>query len=214
VRRSDRDFAGWSWCFFAFALLWAAATCRAQDSLSDGIYGRLRGDTILSVGAGSGAAIGELEKPLATLDLRARYLDSAGIVLAPQWRPERGAEFGIGLELRPFFLARLFLDSSFDRRFFDLLVDSIGIELGSFFGPLDRHFGSALFTGTGIDIPLGADGSRGFYLRIAARYLYASARDVGAPDGGRSEWLLLLTFYFRTAVTLGLAAREPPRYLY
>jgi len=198
-------------------LLFATVVASTQPSLAqydqgDGVYGRLTGDTILSYGAGFGLGVDASQTFFA--DLRARYLDSAGVVIAPEIRTNGEPAVGVAVEIRPLFLGKFLTDSYFGRSWLDLTVDSIGFEVGSWFGPLDQGAGVALLAGGGIDLPLDADGSSGLWLRLGARWIYAHERDIESPEGGESNVVIVAVLYFRSAVDLGIASWEPPSYTF
>ena len=52
------------------------------------------------------------QRPLPDLDLRARYLDTAGVVVAPEWRPGGRSRVVFGVDVRPLFPARFLIDAS------------------------------------------------------------------------------------------------------
>ena len=91
-------------------------------------------------------------------------------------------------------------------------MDSLGVDIGSWLGPWSGEFGAALLVGGGIDMPFGGQGDRGFWLRLAGRYIGASGGDKAAPGGGKSELVLMATLLYKTTVDVGLASWEPARY--
>ncbi len=203
--------------YFVAGFLFAAMVASAQLSLAqsdqgDGAYGRLNRDTILSYGAGYG--LGFDASHTFAADLRARYLDSAGLVVAPEIRANGEPAIAVAVEIRPLFLGKFLTGRYSGQSWLDLTVDSIGVEVGSWFGPLDKKTGAAFLVGTGVDVPLGADGSSGLWLRLGARWIYAHERDLGSPEveGGTSKVLITAVLYFRSAVDLGIASWEPRRY--
>ncbi len=199
---------------WVFALLWGPAQlpdrAAAQSLSGDGAYGRLQGDTTVSAGLGAGVATAVQQVYCA--DFRARYLDSAGLVLSPEWRPEGEAGLATAVELRPLFLGRFLTNQYTGRSWVDLTLDSIGLELGTWIGPLSEHTGVALLAGAGIDMPLGGDGQQGLWLRFGGRFYHALETDNAAPKGGRSEAIFAATLYYRATINLGLASWEPARY--
>ena len=115
----------------ALALLTAAPPLRAEG---DGVYGRLDGDLELRAEAGASfasggpsLAVGAAALYLNTAGLYARYTDALG---------SRGADvtrsIAAGLVLQPLFLARYGSDFEHGPPRLDLLVDSFGLEIGSF----------------------------------------------------------------------------------
>jgi hypothetical protein len=189
-------------------LLGIGATGRAEPETGDGLYRRFAGDLTLSSGAC--AALTVTGDPKIALDLRARYLDSIGVLAAPEWAlADQSAAVAVAIEIRPLFLARFLTNAYSGRAWVDLVVDSIGAELGTWLGPSDGHFGAAWLVGGGVEAPLNSRGDRGFWLRLALRYLRASASDQAAPSGGKSEVSVLAALIYRTTAKLGLASWEP-----
>lgn len=187
------------------AVLVFASAARA-DSPSDGVYGRLDGDFVLS--AGGGVAVLPESPPRLdwTFELRFRYLDSAGLLVAA----EGTDRIIVAGDFRPLFLIRFLLNEWSGRAFLDLLLDSIGFELGAAF--VDWHHpdsaGVALALGFGLDVPIVAP----VFLRLAARHVRAGAQDRAAPVEGIADWSFLAVLTLRGTVDLGIASREPPRY--
>jgi hypothetical protein len=202
--------ASWSLLALLSAFYGPTATGRAEPADGDGIYRRLDGDVILSAGVGGGFDTGLGAVYVA--DLRARYLDSAGWVVSPEWRPDGEGGVALAVDLRPIFLGKFLANRSLGRSWLDLTLDSLGFELGTWLGPLNRDLGAALLTGAGVDFPLGGSGGRGVWLRLGGRYHHAFAADRAAPAGGREEALLMATLYYRAAADFGLAGWEPRRY--
>jgi hypothetical protein len=191
-----------------------ALPCAAQEAGGDGLYGRFDSDTVLSLGAGAGASL-QLD-PVYTAELRARYLDSAGLAMAPEWNPAGDAAIALLAEIRPLFLARFLGNSYIGNRWLDLTLDSLGLELGTWLGPFERGLGVALALGGGIELPLGlAEGSaRGLWLRVGMRYVHASHTWMDSPAGGRGRALVFACLLYRTGVNAGLAGWEPRSYVF
>jgi hypothetical protein len=162
----------------------------------------------LSAGLG-GATTSEVHQKL-FFDLRARYLDVIGLAVSPEWNfgGQKGA-IAIVLDLRPLFIARFLSNAYFGRAWIDLLLDSIGAELGSWLGPSDHRFGAGLLLGIGVEAPLYPGESTGLWLRLAGRYVVASSNDKTSPQGGKSEFSVMMALLIRTAADLGLASWEP-----
>jgi len=126
----------------------------------DPMLGRIDGD--LSLGAALGATFAP-RSPRLTLDVRARYLSTAGAFVTYEdatsfslsSAPSRVVSFGV--EMRPLFLPRVFTGRDFGGNRLDLFVDSFAFELGVAF--LERP-GSAMTTtpaaklGIGMEFPL------------------------------------------------------------
>jgi hypothetical protein len=142
----------------------AAACLYAADVRAEGVvepsYGRVEGDVTLGVGVGAVVAPGG---PRAEAELRARYLETAGIfaayedgaIIDSSSEPRR--VLAGGLELRPLFLYRWLRGHETHRARWDLLIDSFGIELGlSWEQPQGGSFAShpGFQAGLGLEVPL------------------------------------------------------------
>ncbi|HEY3818448.1 MAG TPA: hypothetical protein VGL81_14840 [Polyangiaceae bacterium] len=143
----------------AASLALPAGTARA-DGRPEPTYGRLQGDVTLVAGLGGVVAArgGRAEG-----ELRVRYLESAGLfvtyedgaLVASAAEPTR--VLAAGLELRPLFLARWLTGRELQRARFDLVVDSLGLELGAMFEqPAGTSFASraGMQAGLGLEVPL------------------------------------------------------------
>lgn len=199
------------------ALALSPGLAAAQDG--DGVYGRLSGDVALSAGIGGGVVYADRQHVAewtgeAMVELRARVLDMAGLLLAGEWRPEGDDRVIIAADIRPLFFARWLLGNSSHRAWEDLLVDSIGLDLGAAIGPFENGAGAALAIGFGIDVPLHFPPNLdpGIFLHLGARHAIASATDQLAPAGGTADWTILAVLDVRAFVMTGLAGWEPARY--
>lgn len=124
----------------------------------DTTYGRIDGDLTLVFGAGvtvspRGAA--------GTLDVRARYLDTAGVFVSYDegfgGPVEPTRVLAMGIEVRPVFFSRWLTDSELGIPYLDLIVDSFGLELGAaIVQPKMGDFADriALQFGVGLEIPI------------------------------------------------------------
>lgn len=199
----------------ALALASITGVARADDV--GAVYGRLDNDLVLTAALAGGVVLNDRVHPdptgSASLELRARLVDMAGLVLAGEWRPEGDSRVFVMADVRPLFFARWVLGASVHRAWVDLLIDSIGIDLGAAIGPFDGAAGVALAIGFGLDVPLYiGEHADGVFLRLAARHVTAGAGDQLAPRGGTSDWLLLAALGARFSVDAGIAAWEPTRY--
>jgi hypothetical protein len=197
------------------SMLGLASVAQADDVAA--VHGRLDHDLVLTGALGGGVVLNDRVHPGETgalsLELRARVLDMAGVVLAGEWRPEGDSRLVVAADLRPLFLARWLLGASLHRDAADLLIDSLGLELGAAFGPFDGAFGVALAIGFGFDVPLYVGPhADGLFLRLSARHVTAGAGDQAAPRGGTSDWLLGAAIGGRFSVASGIAEWEPERY--
>jgi hypothetical protein len=195
------------------ALASAAPAARADDpdpARDDGLYGRFDGDLWLGADAGGGVTLGGGATRLSgEVALRARYLDSAGVFAFGE--VDRGQiRFGGGVELRPLFLARFLLGLGSERARLDILVDSLGLELG--LGgvtvedaPAALAVRPSLVVGGGVEVPLRLDPPR-VSLRFGVRWVHGDTTRQAYND---------VSFYAALAVAApvraGLARREGPR---
>jgi hypothetical protein len=137
----------------------ATEASRADDPGSadeDATYGRIDGD--LGVSAGAGATFGP-RAPRAALDLRLRYLDTAGVFVsyedglsATAADPRR--VFAGGFEVRPLFLARWLSGRESGAPRVDLFIDSLGLEIGAF---LEQPVGAGFLSRPGLQASLGVE---------------------------------------------------------
>lgn len=185
----------------------AVPSARADDG--DGLYRRFDGDFTLSAGAGGGVVTASRMNARGAVwaDFRARYLDTAGLYLAPEWRPDAFGVLGVGVDLRPLFPALFLLDASTGSAWLDLLLGSVGVDLGVALLPLDDDVRAALAVGFGFDVPLLLPEAlaHGVYLRLSARHLYSGAGDQGGSAAGLAEWTFGATLSVRFAAWTGLA---------
>ena len=193
----------------------APSLAEAQDG--DTVYGRFDGDLVLSAGIGGGVAIGDRQHDVTgttTIELRGRLLDTGGLVVAAEWRPEGDSRIVVAVDLRPLFLIRFLLAQQSGDRYLDLFVDSIGIDLGAAITPLAEDVGLALAVGWGLDVPIWVpermEGA--ISLRLAGRYVGAHLTDQHGPPGGIDDVAILAVLNVRGIVDLGVSAWEPSRY--
>jgi hypothetical protein len=133
-------------------------TSRADDP-AETSYGRVEGDIDFVVGAG---AVFAPRGVRGEVELRARYLDAAGIFVAyedaPFWGSgaEPGRVLSGGLELRPLFLFRWLQGRETGEPRVDLTIDSIGLELGwTLSAPSGQGLTqSGLQAGLGVEFPI------------------------------------------------------------
>jgi hypothetical protein len=130
----------------------AKAAFAAPD---DGTYGRLDGDVELDASAGVAFAEGG---PSLALSAAALYLTTAGLyasyVDAVGSNAVSRRSIATGIVLRPLFLGRYASDLERGPAHFDLLLDSIALEVGAFWGAR-RDEGIA--AEPGLELSLGLD---------------------------------------------------------
>jgi hypothetical protein len=197
----------------ACALLPAEVLADARHD--DGLYGRFAGDLWLGAGLGGGvlAAPGGA-RDAGVLELRARYLDSVGPFLFAQGSgllvADASWQLGGGVEIRPLFLARFLTARSLGNAWLDVLVDSLGLELGVAATGLEARTRAALVVGGGLEIPLFLGVPR-VSLRLGARLVHADADGQGIAPAVRNELSVLAALVVAAPVDAGLAGREGPR---
>lgn len=181
----------------------------------DGAYGRLDGDLTLEVSGGGGATYeADAWSGAAVLEARMRYVDMAGLMLGGEDRPDGASRLLLMVDVRPLFLARFLTNNSVGDRYWDVLIDSIGLDLGVAFAPLDDRLGAALAVGFGLDVPIVffSDGYDGISLRLFGRHVAALSSDRLGADGGLNDWVAGALLVFRGQVSTGLPGWEPRRY--
>lgn len=136
-----------------------AIDARAEGAVEPS-YGRIQGDVTLVVGAGGAVASGG---PRAEGELRARYLETAGVfgtyedgpIVGSMSAPRRVV--AAGFELHPLFLYRWLQGHETHRARLDLAIDSLGLELGLVWQqPQGGSFSSSpgFEVGLGLEVPL------------------------------------------------------------
>ncbi|MCC7537572.1 MAG: hypothetical protein IT379_15220 [Deltaproteobacteria bacterium] len=189
------------------ALSSPALVAHADDDAGHGAYGRFDADLVLALDLGGGLrtdGAGVLAG-----NVRGRYLDSAGLVLGAERDLDEGAIHVVAaIDLRPVFLARFFLDMEIGDSWIDLLLDSVGLELGAVWARAgERDDGAALLVGGGLEIPVYLRRARGVALRLGVRYVAARERWQHGPEGGLTDTSFVAALVVRTAVSSGIATR-------
>lgn len=150
----------------------AVALCSnvlAQDG--DGAYGRFDHAVVFSFDAGFALSTPPIA-PRASGALRVRIIDAAGPVLSLSGGGGEPLSFRAGVELRPFWPSLFLLDMSTGIERIDLLIGSIGVELGVAY--VQNH-GIGVTYAFGIEMPLALPTSSpsrvfdGLRLRFEAR---------------------------------------------
>lgn len=210
---------------FALAVLAAPARAqvRTERASDDGVWGRFGSDLVLSIGANAGLGLGDpaalargSEGPVFSLDaeLRLRVIDSAGVVIAPEWRPEGASRLVAAIDLRPVFLARFLFGATTRDRYWDLFFDSFGFELGATIFAPEGRVAVGWVVGFGAEIPLWVppEITGALALRLAARWTGAGSADVWGPNRPVDDWTLHAGLLVRFHANIGIASWEPPRY--
>lgn len=187
----------------------------------DGAYGRLDGDLMLSFGLGAGPVLGgdgAAADAALLVEVRARYLDMVGLVLAPELHLGEGTATGrliAGVEVRPLWPIRFFLNRFTGNEWLDLFVESVSAEVGVAILPLGEGVGTALALGFGVDVPILVPSvfADGLFMHVGARHVRAGSADQAGPDsGGVSDWLISFVLTLKLGVQAGIAGRDVPRY--
>lgn len=185
----------------ALVLVLAPAGARAGGAPGDepdATHGRFAGD--LGVVGSVGATFGP-RAPRATVDLRLRYLSTAGVFVTYEDGPLVGSTaeprraLAFGFELRPLFLGRWGTDRETGNARVDLLVDSLALELGAVFvQPEGARFGArpGIQTGLGAELPIFASAS-GPLIGVHGGVRWSDAALSGGPLDGPSDRALYLT---------------------
>lgn len=157
----------------------------------DTSYGRIEGDIALVVGAGASVGSGA---PRTAFDLRARFVDTLGLFVAYEDGPlvradaEPSRVVSAGLELRPLFLGRWLGGGELGKPRLDLLIDSLGLELGVFVPQAKGgRFASrpGLQAGLGFELPVFPRAS-GLWIGLHGGGRW-SDRALAGTDGGPSD---------------------------
>lgn len=193
--------------FAAFVIATAPAAARAAPGDGgDGAYGRLSGDVTVVTGVGAGLFTGSAgtestgARSFASGDLRLRYLDAAGVSVSYEEADalSRASESGAirravvaGVELRPLFPVRFFKGEQSGARFFDLVVDSIALDVGTWWSArlasdVDQP---GFYVGTAIEVPITGEAT-GLWLRLAGALRWSAPRLEGESDPGGRVFVL------------------------
>jgi hypothetical protein len=188
-------------CAAMLALLARAQPAAAFDRPVDGVYGRLTGDVVFSVEAGGGVAlVNGAARGGFSAALRFRYLDMAGAFVRTDFAfgGARTDAISVGVDLRPLLFARVFSDWEHGPRWLDLMVDSIGLDMGVSWidagAPWRNGSGLAFLLGGGIEFPLVWAQGNALMLRFSAHWIHATDIDAqGATPGEQVYFTLGLT---------------------
>jgi len=190
---------------FAAAVVALITTATAAARAEDGVYGRLDGDLELRVEAGAGfaaggpsLAAGAAALYLGTAGLYAHYTDALG-----SGAPDIARSIAFGVHLQPLFLARYGSDLEHGPARLDLLVDSFGLEIGSFWAAPRGHGLRAepgLELATTLAIPILARGNGPF---LALRGALRLGQDEAYSAIDRAG-LFSLTLSFHRTITAHL----------
>lgn len=148
----------------------------SQVFAQDGAYGRFDGSLHADLAVGAG--VSEAGDASLVWHARLRYVDSVGLVLRGDHMLSNDAATRLfaGLELRPLFPARFLVNSEFGLEWLDLLVDSVGMELGaSFIGPAEAP--PRLTMAFGVDVPIVPPSifGHGIFVHLAAEHVFGNS---------------------------------------
>ncbi len=144
----------------ALCLMMASSIGRAHAETIEPTYGRVDGDLNLVAGVGGVLAA---RGPRASAEFRVRYLESAGLFVT--YENALGSEAeprdlgAAGFEVRPVFLLRWLEGLETRRARLDLMLDSVGLEVGATLSESSAHgFASnpGIEVGLGFEIPVEA----------------------------------------------------------
>lgn len=180
----------------------------------DTTYGRVEGD--IGLVAGLGVTVGP-QSPRASIDLRARYLETAGLFATY----EDGALFGNGaepvrvlaggLEIRPLFLGRWLTGRELGSPRLDLALDSLGFELGGFLAqPQGATFGQrpGLQAGVALELPILGRAS-GPWIGLHGGIRFSDAALGGGPTSDPADRAFFLSITLAWHQIVGAHAVDP-----
>lgn len=189
----------------------APRAARAQRV--DGFYGRLDKDLVLSAEVVGGTVRGGdgAWRFGGDVTVRARYLQMLGVALGYLRAFGGGREdaLWLGVDFRPSFFARVNYNMQQGPRWLDLMLDSIGVEIGAAWirpgGPFGAGSGFGGVVGTGVELPLHwRDGGEAVMLRLGARWILARPWDAQGSGGGDGAMELGAGIVLRTMVRAGI----------
>jgi hypothetical protein len=177
---------------------------------ADTTDGRIEGD--LDVVAGLGAVVAH-DGARGAAELRLRYMETAGVWATYEdafgtANPGLSRVFAGGIELRPLFLARWVTGHESGVRWIDLVVDSVGFEVGAAFeqpyGPDGVH--ATFQASLGLELPL-VGGASGPWIDLHAGGRWSDQTLGGAPVDGPTdrEFFLSMTLAFHQVIAGHLA---------
>ena len=207
----------------AAAALPVRAQVRTERPHDDGVWGRFGSDLVLAIGANAGAGLGDPSllargSNAATfaldVELRLRVIDTAGVLLAPEWRPDGASRLVAAVDLRPVFLARFLFGATSGDRYWDLLFDSLGGKLGATIFAPEGRVAVAWAIGFGCDVPLWVppEITGAIALRLGGRWTGGGTADVWGPNRSVDDWTLHAGLLVRFHANVGLGRWEPERY--
>jgi len=198
----------------AIAAIGMAANTARADGSGDGVYRRFDTDLTFQLDVGAGVLSAGADGPSLVAELRARIIDAAGLVVALDSAPRGQDHLFVGVELRPFWPALFLMDRSSGHERWDLMLESLGVELGAGITPLGDGLGVGLSWGVGVEVPLilPETFARGVWLRLGARHQSVRSSTAGAPNSGQDTWLAYVTLALRGGLNLGFSSWETPRY--
>lgn len=186
----------------ALALAVGAHVAGAGDARAagadDATYGRVGGDLTLVGGLGVVAADGG---PRGEAELRARYFETAGLFASYEDAPLFGSSaeprrvFAAGLEVRPLFLFRWLDGHETSRAWLDLVVDSVGLELGAAFEqPAGAAFASrpGAQVGLAVEVPI-LPRATGPWIGLHGGARWSDSALAGGPTNGPDDRSLYLS---------------------
>ncbi len=209
---NSRRSLGLTW--LSVAAIWMAVSSAQADGPGDGAYQRFDADLTLQFDVGVGVLNAGSSGPSLVAELRARIIDAAGLVVALDSAPAGEDHLFVGVELRPLWPALFLMNHSTGYERWDLLLESLGVELGAGITPLGDGLGVGLSWGLGVEVPLilPETFAQGVWLRLGARHQNVRPSSASAPNSGQDAWLAYVTLALRGGLNLGFSSWETPRY--
>jgi hypothetical protein len=193
---------------------WLMLSPALAEGRGDGVYERFDSDLTLQIDLGPGVMRAGGTSASFVAELRARIIDAAGVVLALDTSPSGPDHVFVGLELRPLWPGLFLLDHSSGYERWDLMLESLGVEIGAGLTPLGDGLGVGLSWGIGLEVPLilPETFAQGIWLRLGARHQDVHPSSAAAPNSGQDAWLAYVTLALRGGLDLGFARWQTPRY--
>lgn len=197
-------------CVIASAIALPTRALASDPTNVDGVYGRFRADTAISLEAGGGVGVvSSGARGAFDANVRMRYLDMTGIFVGFDSAPgsTRMDALSVGVDFRPLMLARIFSDWEHGPRWVDLVADSVGLDMGvavmNLGGQWRSDSGLAYVLGGGAELPLVWHAGTALMLRVSVRWIHAAGWDAEASATGDMV-LVTAAIVGRTMARLGL----------
>ena len=198
----------------ALTCLLVAPPASSSAQGGDGLYHRWDDDFSLMLGAGGGAThFADEWHATFNAEIHALFFNVGGPMIAGRWAKGAAREqLIVGVDVRPLFPALFFLYKPTWNEFWDLLIQSLSVELGAAF-ILGEDKDVAFALGLAFEIPIARvrGTSHRVALKLATRRIKGPARFLGV-DRNQSEWSVYGAMVWYLGMPIGAASWEPPRY--